>query len=368
VDAAAFDDRTTIPRGEAEITRPCRRDFRTGRLADRGMTGRRRLRRAVRRSAGRSWGIALVGFCAFASPLLAQVEVRGRVIERGIGNAVGGASIQLGGLAVAVTTKDGDFRFPGVEPGRYELRIRALGYADHEQVLLVRRDTMLIVEMEVTPVPLDTIGVESRTISVRGLVREKGTRLGLIDVEVLSSVNRSTNTNAAGRFKLTRIPAELPVALQFRGFGYLPFDTVVAAAEDTTLTFELEQDPLVQRMISVQVERLDNRSRPYRTAIMPVLDREDLLRNINMSVLDLLTFKYSFFLRRVACILIDDQQSYNGLEELALFLPDELERIEVLERGAMLRIYTRDYIAKMIGGGVSLARPVMTPSRPPLCR
>jgi Carboxypeptidase regulatory-like domain len=325
-------------------------------------------RPAAARLAPRSWAMALLAVCASASPLLAQIDVRGRVIERGTGNPIGGASIQLGGLPVVVTTTDGDFRFREVEPGRYELRIQALGYADYEQVLLARTDTMLTIELEVMPVPLDTLGVESRSVSIRGLVREKGTRLGLIDVEVLSSIDRSTRTNAAGRFRLKGVPAELPVALEFRGFGYLPFDTIVASSTDTTLNLELEKDPLVQRAISVQVERLDNRSRPYRTPLMPVLDRTELLRNINMSVLDLLKSKYSFFLGRVACILIDDRQSYNGLDELALFLPDRLERIEVLERGAMLRIYTRDYIQKMIGGGVRLAHPAMAPSKPPLCQ
>jgi hypothetical protein len=60
--------------------------------------------------------------------------------------------------------------------------------------------------------------------------------------------------------------------------------------------------------------------------------------------------------------------TYNGLDELALILPDELERIEVLERGAMLRIHTREIIKKLLGGGVRLARPLYVPqARPPLC-
>jgi len=360
LDRRKADSKLSDRRRDGRCTAKC-----TGNSRRRTMNQRRT---GLHRRAARSLGIALAAIGTAASPLLAQVDVRGRVIERGTGNAVDGASIQLGGLPVVVTTQAGEFRFRDVEPGRYELRVRALGYADHEQVLLVRRDTALSIELEVAPVPLDTIGVEGRTVTVRGLVREKGTRLGLIDVEILSSVNRSANTNAAGRFKLTRVPADLPVALQARGFGYLPFDTVVASPRDTTLTFDLDQDPLVQRAISVQVERLDTRSRPYRTPLMPVLDREELLRNIDTTALDLIKFKYGFFLGRVACILIDDRQSYNGLEQLALFLPDELERIEVLERGAMLRIYTRDYIRKMIGGGVTLARPSMAPSKPPLCR
>lgn len=314
---------------------------------------------------GAAWAVALVALCGTTAPLLGQADVRGRVVDRASGDPVTGATVQMGGLPVVVTSETGEFRFSRVQAGRYELRILALGYADYEQALLIRKDTLLAIEMDVAPVQLDTLGVRGRNINVRGRVREKGTRIPLIDVDVQSSVDRRTHTNAAGRFKLSRVPADLPVAVHLRGFGYLPFDTIVESPSDTTLDFELEVDPLVQRMIDVQVQRLDTRSKPFQAVIMPVIDREDLLRNMNMSALDLIKSKYRIFLGRVHCIMIDDRQSYNGIEELDLFLPDRLERIEFLFRGAMLRIYTRNHMAKMLGSNKPLARPSMTPSKPP---
>ena len=306
-----------------------------------------------------------------ASTAAAQspVAIRGRVVERGSGAAIAGAVVELSETTPRVTDADGRFRFEHVAPGRYALTVQALGWSGHEAVLQVRADTTLLIEMDPAPIPLDTLNVESRVITMRGRVRERGTSLGLVAVEVLADPDRRTATNVTGRFRLERVPAGPPIRISLRGFGYLPLDTVVAAFRDTTLALELDPDPLVQRMIDVEVAKLEKRSRPFRAAIMPPMDRAELLRNTNLTVLDLLRQRFSIFLRRVQCILIDDVQNYNGLDALVLYFPDELERIEVLERGAMLRIYTREYIRRMIAGEVELPGPLFIPLRPqPHCR
>ncbi len=298
-----------------------------------------------------------------------RVVVQGRVVERGDGSAVPNATVELDGHPIVATAMDGSFRFEQVEPGGYSLRSSALGYAPRDLFLVVRRDTTVLIEMDVAPFELDTLAVEGRTINVRGHVRDGESELSLFRAEIVTNLNRGTNTNSAGRFRLRDIPAGLPLAIGIRSFGYLPFDSVIVAYADTTLVFNLAADPLAQRMIAVEVGRLEKRSRPFRSAIMPPMDRERLVREGNGTVLDVLQSEYSIHLGRVRCILIDERQSYNGLEELALILPEELERIEVLERGLMLRIYTRDFIRKMLGGGIELVRPVYVPyGRPPFCR
>jgi hypothetical protein len=153
-------------------------------------------------------------------------------------------------------------------------------------------------------------------------------------------------------------------------FGYMPINAILSVFEDTTLVFELEPDPVMQRMIAVQVARLEERSRPHLAAIMPPMDREYLMANRNATALDLIRYRYGQRINRVGCILIDDRQSYNGLDELNHYLPDELERIEMLYRGAMLRIYTRDYLSKLVGGGVTLVKPLYVQglSKTPFCR
>ena len=297
-----------------------------------------------------------------------QVVVQGRIVERGTSTPVGNASVELDGYPITATSATGEFRFDRVTPGGYSIRVEGLGYTPADFFLVIRQDTTLSIELNVAPVALDTLAVEAREIDLRGHVKERGSNLSLARTEVLTNLDKETRTNIAGRFRLRDLPASFPILVQVRAFGYLPLDSTIVTDQDTSLTFELEIDSLAQRMIDAEVERLEKRSRPFRTAIMPVIDRGDLMRN-NGTVLDIVESRYSIHLRRVRCILIDDRQTYNGLRELALILPEDLERIEVLERGAMLRIYTREFIKRMLGGGTELARPLYIPeARPPVCR
>lgn len=313
--------------------------------------------------------LALAAIIAATSPVTAQTQVvlQGRVVERGSMSPVVGASVELDGYPVIATSNTGAFRFDRVAPGSYSIRVEALGYSPVDFFMVVRQDTTLLIELDVAPVALDTLAVDAREIELRGQVRERGSNLNLVRADVQTNLERQTRTNSAGRFRLRDLPSGYPVLVQVRAFGYLPLDSTIIAENDTTVMFELHVDSLAQRMIAVEVGRLEQRSRPFRTAIMPVIGREDLLRS-NGTLLDVVKSRYSINLDRVICILIDDRQTYNGLAELALVLPDDLERVEVLERGAMLRIYTREFIKRMLGGGVKLSRPLLIrDTRPPTC-
>ena len=311
-------------------------------------------------------GLPAIGLASLAGQTV--IEVRGTVTEQGTGRPIRNATVELDGFAPVLTPADGTFRFGEVSPGGRALRVTALGYAPRDMFLVLRQDTVLTVELTVAPVALDTLAVRGERIDVRGLVREKGSDFSLSRAEVVTSLNRGTFTNTAGRFRLRDVPSGASVAVGIRAFGYLPLDTVVVAQRDTTLTFDMEVDSLVQRMISVEVAKIVERSKPYRTALMPAIDRATLLRRANWTVLDVIESEYGIYVSRVRCIVIDERQSHNGREELRLMLPDELERVEVLERGAMLRIYTREFIKSMLGGGIRLRRPVYIPySNPPTC-
>jgi len=298
-----------------------------------------------------------------------QVVIEGRVVERGTTVPIAGASVELDGYPITSTSATGTFRLDGVSPGGYDLRVEAFGYSPHDVFLVIRRDTTVLIELEVAPVVLDTLAVDARKIGIRGVVVDRQSEQRLIRTEIGTSLNHETRTNGAGRFRLRDVPAGFPVQVRLRAFGYLPLDSTIIAEQDTSMTFAMEIDSLAQRMIGVAVGRLEERSRPFRSAIMPPIGREELLRNSNATVLDVLKSRYSINLRRIQCILIDDRQTYNGLDEMAVILPEELERIEVLERGRMLRLYTRNFIKRMLGGGVQLVRPLYVEfARPPVCR
>jgi hypothetical protein len=315
-------------------------------------------------------GFICVAATLAVSPGAAQSRfvVEGRVLEARTGTPIPNAAVDLDGRPVMLTSAEGTFRFEQIEPGGYALRVVALGYAPSDLFLVIRRDTTLVIELEIDPLRLDTVAVEGRRVDMRGRVKEKGSDLDLFRAEVLY-LNRRTETGVAGGFRLRDVPAGVPLPIAIRAFGYLPLQSTIVPVEDTTFVFELEPDALVQRMITVEVDRLKERSGPFLTSIMRPIDRAELLRRRNWTVLDVIKSEYSQFVSRVRCILIDDVQNYNGLDALALYLPDELERIEVLERGAMLRIYTREYIKRMLGGGIRLQKPLYVGfTNPPLCR
>jgi len=303
-------------------------------------------------------------------PVLAQSRfvVEGRVVEASSSNPIASANVELDGHPVTTTNPEGVFRFENVAPGGWNLRITALGWNSRDVFLVVRRDTMVNIPLSPAPLLLDTLAVRGRTVDIRGQARDRHADRGLFRAEVVTNVNRSTRTNTVGRFRLRDMPAGLSVVIGIRAFGYLPLDQVVIAENDTTVILELEVDSLVDRMIDVEVGRLRQRARPFFTAVMPAITREDLIREGNGTALDVMRSHWGPFLGRISCILIDDQQRYNGLDELGLYLPEELERIEVLERGRMLRVYTRDFIQRMLGGGMKLRRPVFIEfGRQPTC-
>lgn len=309
----------------------------------------------------------LIATAGAAAGMQEPATLSGRVVERDSGQPVAGATVLLRD-ATRLTTDAGTFRFTDVEPGRYVLRVSAIGYRPAEMTVVLRRDTTVDVELEVEPVALDTIAVRTRTVHVRGVVRDAETGTGLIDVEVSRGAERE-RTDPIGRFDFEDVPAASPQVIEVRGFGYLPVTVEVTAERDTTLEFALVEDPLAQRMIDVQVERLEMRAHPYVTPIMPAIDREDLMKSINWTVLDIINTRYGNWMGRVGCILIDDVQTRRGIEELGLMLPDRIQRIELLFRGRMLRVYTRDFIRRMLGGGVTLKPPLyVTPPAPAYCR
>jgi hypothetical protein len=80
--------------------------------------------------------------------------------------------------------------------------------------------------------------------------------------------------------------------------------------------------------------------------------------------------EYSIHLSRVRCVLVDDKQLPPSVDGpmLGTMNPEDIQRVEVLFNGAMLRIYTREFIRRMIGRQVDLRAPVyVNIANPPVC-
>jgi hypothetical protein len=308
--------------------------------------------------------------------------IDGRVISTTTASPVPGATVVLPGQATVVSDSEGTFRLPSVTPGRYFLRVAALGYRDQELTVIALRDTTIVVELDPAPVQLDTLAVIARFISVRGEVSEASSGLGLIDVDVELVDIRDVRTDGLGRFRFNRVPAGPDATIVVRGFGYLPIERSFTTSRDTVLTFQLEPDPVVQKMISAQVARIEQRGHGLRSAMLTPIGRAELLRNLNATVYDLVQQRYASRTSRIRCLLIDDVQiKHSGLgifvrggpaEALRMILPDQVERIEILDRDRVMRVYTREFIRKMVAGGVQLRPPLYVgpPEVPgePYCR
>jgi len=72
----------------------------------------------------------------------------------------------------------------------------------------------------------------------------------------------------------------------------------------------------------------------------------------------------------IRCIVLDEEpltpQMADGV--VRTMLAQDVERIEFLFRGNMLRIYTREFMRTMLGGAIELKKPLYVDmARPPLC-
>ncbi len=313
---------------------------------------------------------ALLAIAVLAQAARAQsgVEVRGRVQDRRTHDAVPGATVDLLGGSVVQTAADGGFRLSGVRPGRQTLVVDALGYKPVEVALLLRADTTVLIQLDPSPVRLDTITVHKRNITVRGTVDDALGRQ-VPDADVDAGRTHTAVTNAAGGFRLRGVPWGHSVTVSVRALGFLPAHVTFLAESDTTLRFRLSADPVGQRMIALQDEQLEVRSRgqPYaRTEF----DREALLERSNWSAYDIIADRLGTRDLHAQCVFIDETEKSFGLDELKTMYPDELQRIEIIDKGTMIRVYTRLYIQRMLQHRVTLGTLLLIKGGlgKPLCR
>ena len=282
-----------------------------------------------------------------------DITVQGRVIERASRDPVPAASVQLSGFREVLTSSSGGFVFSGVKPGKRTLIINMICYQRQQLQLDLRRDTAIVVELDVEAVRLKDVTVENERYSVRGVVKDREHNRPIMDADILSSVRGSAaRTNSIGRYRVSRLPVGPASTLQVRALGFLPVTTTVDATRDTTINFLLEPDAVGVRMLQNQVEKLESRAKSVAFSVH-VYDREHLLRQYyNYDLADIVSqlLRQTTSREGLKCIFVDEQEQHFGLPQLVPYLPDEIERIEIIDRGTMVRIYTRRYMQRMVGG------------------
>ena len=313
--------------------------------------------------------VALTPLLATPGTAQERFVVGGRVLDSDAGRGVQNAVVTLEGRRPTLTGASGDFSFADIAEGEYVLRVEAFGYVAYSTSLRVRDDVTLAVGLEVAPFVLDSLVVAPIEVEVRGRVRDPAEDLSIRDADVHTSLGEVTRTNGVGRFDVRGWEGN-SLLLLVRAFGYLPLDTVVTPGTAGRHLFDVEPDPLVQRMIDAEVRRLDQRARGQRAVTMRPLNRADLLRRRGFTLLELLMHDYGLRARRLRCVVLDERSLTPSMADgvVRTMLAQDVERIEFLFRGKMLRIYTREFMRTMLGGGVELRRPVYVEyAKPPVC-
>lgn len=207
-------------------------------------------------SAGlRSFATALILGSVAVSPLASQVaatgEIHGRVVTGAGTTPVAGATIDVTAPGSTVTRAratsggDGVFRLPGLVPGRYQLRVRALGYTPRDVapiVIAAASEDVGTVTLVAVPHELQSVAVTERrqdvqlapdrnTYVVRDLPTAKGGNaldvlrtVPAIDVDIDNVV--SLRGNSGVTIQINGRPSQLKPAQLGDFLAQLPADMV----------------------------------------------------------------------------------------------------------------------------------------------
>ena len=301
----------------------------------------------------------LIAWVPIAAPTQADAQVPrhtvgGRVVGVGTATPLEGVTVELRGIAERITDERGAFSFEDVPSGGYTLRARALGYRTRDIALTLASDTTLEITLAVDPVLLDSIRADARFIDLRGTVTDRAADRAIQDATVYHSPDRNATTNLGGSFRIRRMPEGVPTVIAVTALGYLPARLTVIPESGRRIEIALDVDSVGQRMIERQVDRLETRINAI-AAPLTTVGREALLRHPALTAGDIVRRRLPYN-RAIQCLIVDERPFLGGdlLAVLDSYYADEIERIEILARGAMVRVYTRRFIQRMIRGAARI--------------
>jgi hypothetical protein len=302
----------------------------------------------------------VVGILAFTAAPGAtqaqQVTVTGLVVERTQSSWIGGATVQLSGASPFFTNLDGTFQFDRVTPGRHTLTVEAMGYQTRSMELDLRSDTILTIEMDPDPILLDSLLVRAGDITIKGEILDARTGAWILFAQVTVQPGLPTVDAYSGRFTVRRVPVGRAVTVLVEAVEYLPVRIALITETDTSLTVELEPDPVGIQLIAEQIQKLETRSNrtPYPKH---VIDREDMALTPGWTIYDMIRTRLNAMGRgrqfserytgRMACLFIDEVNvGYPSF--LKGLTAGEVDRVEIYKRGNHIRVYTKRFLINML--------------------
>jgi hypothetical protein len=302
-----------------------------------------------------------------------QVTVTGLVVERTQSSWIGGATVRLSGSPPFFTDLDGAFQFTRVTPGRHTLTVEAMGYRTRSVELEIRSDTALTIELDPDPILLDSLLVRSGNVRIRGEILDAQTGRGVPYAQVSVIPGLSTVGAINGYFNVKGVPIGRAVTVLVEAIEYLPARIALITEADTSLTIVLEHDSVGIKLLAQQVEKLESRSHsiPYTT---DVIDRKDMALYPGWTTYEIVQARLKMirYGRRIRddnpiCLFIDDRLQLHVAVLWALWA-GEVERVEIYDRGGMVRAYTKRFV---VGLGSKKPGPMLYFKGgfgPPVCR
>lgn len=195
---------------------------------------------------------------------------------------------------------------------------------------------------------------------VQGVVLDARTGKPLPQVIVeIPRLRRSAVTDDAGRFRLVRVPAG-EHGLVVRLVGYRAHSRPVAVGSGAPIEVRLAEDPVLLAGITVTVNRFDRRTRAVPHAVR-VHTKRDVYTSAAPDAAEFVIQRAGMF--RTACrsmiatqcfsirgssveprVYIDDAHAAGGMDMLANIPREEINRVEVIRSGTVIRVYTDQFI------------------------
>jgi hypothetical protein len=188
----------------------------------------------------------------------------------------------------------------------------------------------------------------------RVLDATNGRPLVLATVEI-PALKRVTTTDTEGRFRLDRIPAG-EHGMLVRLVGYREHSRPVTTASEGPIEVRLAEDPVLLTGLTVTANRFEVRMKSVPYAVR-VLDKREVAGSGANDAEEFVVRRAGLIstrcrsIRQVACYLIrgssveprvyiDDAHAALGIPMLANIPREEINRVEVLRNGSIIRVYT----------------------------
>ena len=299
--------------------------------------------------------LALIVCAATASAQ--TVRVSGTVVDERQ-SPIQGALVRITGSDTILTTgASGTFTF-GVVAGRVIVSVAAPAFEPRSVSLELRGDTVITVAMKARMAALDPMVVRPTRIRIRGSVVDAitGDPILFAVVSVFPD-GRTVEASNIGNFRIDTVAAG-PTVLVAEAVEHLPVQVAFDARRDTTVNFRLPIDSVAVKMMARQAERLAKRSQSTPLPIKQ-FGRDDIAREARGTVgelVDRLNLASPGMRGRnaqsadEACVFYDDRKIAPGMMD-GLY-PELIERVEIFQRGAMIRIYSKRYVLSLAGQDV----------------